>query len=512
MKTGFYYVYVLCTGAAVMALELAASRFLAPYFGTSMIVWANIIGLILLALSVGYFVGGRIADKHPNRNILMYISLAAGLWTAALPLWGHAIFRNLSAGIMNTPVTTIVLSLVAILLVFAPPVFLLAMVSPFTIRLSTQNSVDAGKVAGNLYAFSTIGSLVGTFGTAFGTIPYLGVVWTLLVWSALLVVVSIFGLTRRRRLGTSALLLLVVFTIVDTFVSHASSSAYGTVLWKQDTLYQYVQVVRQSDGGTALIYNEGGGVQSVQRPHDALAAGDYYDDYLLLPFLTANAAKIAVLGSAGGTIPHLLSVYDKPMFPQMRIIGVEIDSAVIPLDYRFFGVQPGDMTAVNEDARVYIRNTQQHFDIVIVDAYRNQIYIPPNMSTVEFFREIKARLTHGGLVALNVNAVQVDSPLLRAFEHTLHQVFPYVYRIKARGDFNYLIMGSQTPLSASRLQVIPDGTPLQSVARNWPAVLTPLTDAQVAGGMVLTDDRAPIEMMTDSMIFGYAGQRNSGGQ
>ncbi|KUO95835.1 fused MFS/spermidine synthase [Ferroacidibacillus organovorans] len=107
---GFYYVYVLCTGASVMALELDASRFLAPYFGTSMIVWANIIGMILLALSVGYFIGGRIADKYPNRSLLMHLSLAAGLWMASLPLWGHLIFRNLSSGIMNTPVSTIVLS------------------------------------------------------------------------------------------------------------------------------------------------------------------------------------------------------------------------------------------------------------------------------------------------------------------------------------------------------------------------------------------------------------------
>lgn len=262
---GFYYVYVLCTGASVMALELDASRFLAPYFGTSMIVCANIIGMILLALSVGYFIGGRIADKYPNRSLLMYLSLAAGLWMASLPLWGHLIFRNLSSGIMNTPVLTIVLSLVGIVLVFVPPVFLLAMVSPFAIRLTSHTSDSAGKVAGNLYAFSTLGSLFGTFRTAFGTIPYLGVVQTLLIWSGVLIVISAFGLRRAMRVnvGSVSIVMLVAFATGDVKVSTGVHSPYGKVLWSKDTLYQYVQVVRQRDGATALIYNEGGAAYSL---------------------------------------------------------------------------------------------------------------------------------------------------------------------------------------------------------------------------------------------------------
>ncbi|QSO50940.1 fused MFS/spermidine synthase [Alicyclobacillus curvatus] len=508
LQPKFYYFYVLATGASVMALELAASRFLAPYFGTSMIVWANIIGLILLALSVGYFVGGRIADKHPNHNLLMYISWTAGLWTASLPIWGHLIFRSLSAGILNTPFTVIILSLVAVLLVFAPPVFLLAMVSPFTIRLTTKTSGDAGKVAGNLYAFSTIGSLIGTFGTAFFTIPTLGVVQTLLTWSLVLILVSVLGLSKRSMVAVISVLVFALLAFAGMKASGAHSP-YGKVVWSKDTLYQYVQVVKEGDGSTALIYNEGGGVQSVARPNNALGPYDYYDDYLMLPFLTKDARSVAVLGSAGGTIPHLLSVYDKPDFPKLTVTGVEIDPAVIPLDYEYFGLKPGEARLVNQDARVFIRNTTQKFDIVIVDAYINQIYIPPHMSTVEFFGEIKSRLRQGGIAALNVNATTKNSPLLLSFEKTLKQVYPYVYQVRARGEFNYLLLASDSPIDVNRLSVISPRNPLFSVAQQWPLKLNPLTAKDVQKGMILTDNRAPIEMLTDSMIFNYARQEVS---
>lgn len=507
----FYYTYVFCTGAAVMALELAASRFLAPYFGTSMIVWANIIGLILLALSIGYFVGGRIADKHPSRNLLMYLSLSAGVWTASLPIWGHFIFGNLSSGIMSTPVTMIVLSLIAILLVFAPPVFLLAMVSPFTIRLTTRDFKESGKVAGNLYAFSTIGSLVGTFGTAFGTIPFLGVVQTLICWSLVLIVISIVGLSRRAQIGSISLVVFTALTVGDILTSQTNRSPYGKVVWHKDTLYQYVQVVKQSDNSMALIYNEGGGVQSVHRPGDALGPGDYYDDYLMLPFLLPYPKQVAILGSAGGTIPHLLSVYDKFYFPQMKVTGVEIDNAVIPLDYKYFGLRSQDATLVNEDARVFIRQTPVHYDIVVVDAYMNQIYIPPHMSTEQFFEEIQSKLTPTGILALNVNAVSQKSTLLLSFEKTLQQVYPYVYRVRARGDFNYLLIASAHPLSTNDFSAYDLSSALRSIAGDWPARLKPLTSRDVSGGMILTDNRAPVEMLTDSMIFDYAKHSSSSG-
>jgi predicted membrane-bound spermidine synthase len=499
----FLYLYVFITGASVMALELAASRFLAPYYGTSMIVWANIIGLILLSLSLGYWVGGRWADRRPDGRLLMTISLFAGVFTSLLPLWGKLIFPNLSAGILNTPILIIICSFFAILIVFAPPVFLLAMVSPFAIRLVSAEDGQIGKVAGNLFAFSTLGSLVGTFGTAFGTIPFLGTQETILLWSAALILISAWGLrhTKGRWLGFLLLLPLLLYLLTQGAVQSANKDP---IIWSKNTLYQYVKVTKNAEGTTALIYNEGGGVQSLRRPGDALSKGDYYDDYLLLPYMVKQPKEVLVLGSAGGTIPRLMAKYVKPSFPDLHITGVEIDPDVIALDERFFGLQPGDATLINQDARVFISNTDKRYDMVVVDAYSQQIYIPFHLSTVEFFQTIRQHLNETGLVALNVNATTPDSKLLVSMTKTIKKAFPYSYVVRARGQYNYIVLGSIHPLDSADLQQIDPKNPLADIRKEWPAQLEPLTNEQVASGQLLTDNRAPTEMLTDSMIFGIA--------
>ncbi|REE68122.1 putative membrane-bound spermidine synthase [Paenibacillus taihuensis] len=505
-KVSFLYSYVCITGASVMALELAASRFLAPYYGTSMIVWANIIGLILLSLSLGYWIGGRWADRRPDGKLLMLISLAAGVFTSLLPLWGKLIFPLLSNGILDTSLWIILCSFFAILIVFAPPVFLLAMVSPFAIRLVSASEEQIGKTAGNLYAFSTLGSIIGTFGTAFGTIPFLGTRETIFLWSAALIAISSLGLRKSKWKWSALFLLLPVLLYLipyDTFKQVEGKP----VVWSKDTLYQFVRVTQTADGQTSLIYNEGGGVQSMRRPNDALNKNDYYDDYLMLPFLMEKPEQVLVLGSAGGTIPRLLAKYVKPIYPGLHTTGVEIDPEVIKLDSRFFGLQPEDAKLVNQDARVFLDNTEERYDIVIVDCYSQQIYIPFHLSTVEFFQTIENHLNPSGLLALNVNAVSTDSRLLQSMEKTLHQAFPFSYVVRARGDYNYILLGSLTPLKLDKLKAIEADHPLAGIRDEWPKQLTSLTPEQFANGQLLTDNRAPTEMLTDSMIFSAAGAR-----
>src|SRR5690606_27660427 len=159
---------------------------------------------------------------------------------------------------------------------------------------------------------------------------------------------------------------------------------------------------------------------------------DYYNDYLMLPYLVENTENVLVLGSAGGTIPRLMAKYVKPHFPDLKVTGVEIDPEVSKLAPIYFGQQPDDMVVVNQDARVFVNGTAERFEIVIVDTYSEQIYIPFHLSTVEFFREVQEVLTENGLVALNVNATTPDSKLLISMAKTVQQVFPYTYLVKAR--------------------------------------------------------------------------------
>ncbi|HUW64646.1 MAG TPA: fused MFS/spermidine synthase, partial [Spirochaetia bacterium] len=458
VPSSFLYAYVSVTGASVMALELAASRFLAPFFGTSMIVWANIIGLILLSLSLGYWVGGHLADHKPDIRVLMVLSLASGTWSSLVPVWGRLIFQHLTNGMMNTPLWTIILSFIAILLVFAPPVFLLAMVSPFALRLISAEPQHMGKVAGGLYAFSTLGSLIGTFGTAFGTIPFWGTQETIFFWSGTLILISAWGL-RQYRLRYLAFILLLLPVVLYGWLGSSLKPGIN-VLWSKDTLYQFVQVLKFPDQSIALVYNEGGAFQSLAHPNDELSTNDYFDDYLLLPYLVNEPQNVLVLGSAGGTIPHLLAKYDQQSFPGLSVTGVEIDPAVIPLDYQFFGLKKQEATLVNQDARVFVNQTHKQFSIIIVDAYTQQIYIPFHLSTEEFFQTLQNRLQPGGLIAMNVNATTPASKLLQSMVKTVGAVFPYTYIAKSNGEYNYVLLGSQQPLDFGRFAKIKADNPL----------------------------------------------------
>lgn len=506
-SVSFLYVYVFLTGAAVMSLEIAASRFLAPYYGTSMIVWANIIGLILLSLSLGYWIGGKWADKRPDGYLLMKLSLFSGIFVSILPLWSKFLFPMLSAGIMNTSIWIIIGSFFAILLVFAPPVFLLAMVSPFAIRLIAKETENLGKVAGNLTAFSTLGSLFGTFGTAFGTIPFLGARETIFLCSSILIIISTVGLWKSpaKKLGIFIIVPVLLYFMTNT---KETTMAGEKILWEQDSLYQHIRVTQDDSKDISLVYNEGGGVQSIRRADDSLYHDDYYNNYLLVPFLVDSPKEVLILGSAGGTIPRSMAKYVKPLYPNLNISGVEIDPDVIELSSRFFDLQPKDAKIINQDARVFMNGTNQRYDAVMVDCYSQQIYIPFHLSTVEFFNTIRGKLTKNGVIAMNVNATTPDSHLLTSLAKTLNQVFPYTYTVKARGQYNYMLLGATHPLSTERIAKIDETSPLEEIKRDWPEKLEVVTSQQIQNGEILTDNHAPTEWLTDSMIFSEANTRD----
>ncbi|MBU0670907.1 fused MFS/spermidine synthase, partial [Patescibacteria group bacterium] len=176
-QTYFLYLFVFICGAAVMCLEMAASRLMAPFFGSSIFVWGNIIGIVLIALTAGYYLGGRVADKHPNKNHLYYYVLVAGVYIAFIPFFFQLMYSDLNLNLIfgNSYILAVIIgSFITALLFFAPPIFLLGFVSPYAIRLATKKIEDAGKIAGSLYAFSTFGSIIGTFGASLLLVPFLG--------------------------------------------------------------------------------------------------------------------------------------------------------------------------------------------------------------------------------------------------------------------------------------------------------------------------------------------------
>lgn len=477
---------VFGAGTGSLATEISASRLLAPYYGSSTIVWANLIGLVLASLAVGYWLGGRLADRRPSRQLLGALILAAAALVAVLPFVTRPILDVAAEGLDRVSAGAVIGSFFATLLLFAPPVALLGAVAPFAIRLAIADVREAGAVAGRLYALSTAGSLFGTFLPALVAIPLVGTQRTMLLSAAVLAASAAPLLGRRWLFAVVAPAALVA-------VPPGAVKAADGVIYEQESRYQFIQV-RQEEGVRRLYLNEGIAVHSLWRPGTVLTGG-VWDAFLAVPTLVGRPPRdLAVLGNAGGTVARAFGVF----YPSVRIDGAELDPAVTDAGYRFLGMGDNPRLVTHDaDARPFLRRTRRRYDLVYVDAYR-QPYVPFYLATREFFRLVRERLRPGGLVALNVATVPGDDRLARGLAGTLAHEFPSV-RWWQPLRFNRIVLGFTAPL-ASRP---PPSARLAALVRllrgGLRGPVTPSADPW-------TDDRAPVEWVTDRMIVSFAAR------
>ncbi len=483
---------VFGAGIGALATEITASRLLAPYFGSSTVVWANLIGIVLAALALGYWLGGRVADRRPEERLLGWIVLAAAVFVAVIPFAAKPLLDVTVEGLDTASAGAVVGSFLAILVLCAPPVVLLGMVSPFAIRLAVSSIATAGAVAGRLYALSTAGSLLGTFLPALVLIPAIGTQRTFLVIAVILAATSCLMLGARYLLVTGLLAVLLV-------VPPGAIKAEEGLIHEENSLYQYIGVVQRPDGRRVLHLNEGVAIHSVWWPDSVLTGGEW-DMYLAVPSLLGRPLRrVAILGNAGGTTARALGVY----YPDAAVDGVELDPAVTRVGREYFGLGDNPRLTVHDaDARPFLRSTDARYDLIVVDAYR-QPYVPFYLATREFFRLVRDHLTPGGIVALNVATVPDDKRLVEAVGGTLAADFPQVLAWPAL-RFNTLVIGLTRPL--------PDAQFRRRLS-SGPAALSPLRrllarDAvrMEVGTRPWTDDRAPVEWLTDRMIVEYAAE------
>ena len=276
-------------GAASLGAEIAAARLLAPWFGASTIVWANTIATVLVALSVGYWVGGRLADRDPTIAGLSRVVLCAAGLLALVPFVAEPFLRISVEALDRVEAGAFVGSLIGVLVLVAVPVMLLGAVAPYAVRLSVRTVEEAGRVAGRLYAISTIGSLVGTFLSALLLIPLVGTRRTFLAFALALAVVAVPALQRRFVLAPVGVALLLAIP-----VGTVKATGDARVIWDRETEYQYARVTERPDGERRLELNEGQAVHSVYRPGEWLT-DDYWDEMLVLPFAT-DAPRAALGG------------------------------------------------------------------------------------------------------------------------------------------------------------------------------------------------------------------------
>jgi predicted membrane-bound spermidine synthase len=495
-------------GMTSLGVELTASRLLDPFFGNSLIIWAVLIGLVLIYLTVGYYVGGKWADRNPDDSVLYQITAWAAFLIGLVPfiarpvlLWSVQGFAQYSAGILAG-------SLLGVIALFAVPVTLLGCVSPFAIRLAVKDVESAGNVAGGLYALSTVGSILGTFLPVLVLVPNIGTRNTFFTFAFVLLAVSLAGLLWVRPRRALPYLLMPVLLVVLMILLPANlikPVEYGQLMYETESQYNYIQVVKWGDE-VWLKLNEGQGIHSVYNP-DSVLVGGIWDYFLIAPYFnnppyTADqVGSLALIGSAAGTVPKEYT----DVYGPIPIDGAEIDPEIIRVGREYFDMNEPNFNVVAQDGRYFLTNSPKKYDVIAIDAYRPP-YIPFQLTTREFFAQCKDHLTDNGVVAINVGRTVTDWSLVQVLASTLKSEFPNVYTVDlaqpGQDLINVLVVATKQPTSvgnmAANAQLLTNPI-LQQVA----AASIPRAAEFTNPTMVFTDDKAPVEQVVHGLILSF---------
>ncbi len=512
LKRTLLLLVVFFGGMTSLGVELSASRLLDPFFGNSLIIWAVLIGMVLIYLTVGYYIGGKWADRHPDDAVLYQITAWAAFFIGLVPfvarpvlLWSVRGFAQYSGGILAG-------SLLGVVALFAVPVTLLGCVSPFAIRLAVKDVESAGNVAGGIYALSTVGSIMGTFLPVLVLVPNIGTRNTFFLFSFALLAISLAGLFWTRKARALPYLLMPVVLVVLILVLPGGiikPVEYGELLYETESSHNYIQVVQWGDE-VWLKLNEGQGVHSIYDPNSVLVGG-IWDHFLIAPFFnnppfTADqVGSLALIGSAAGTVAKQYTV----VYGDIPIDGAEIDPEIIRVGREYFDMNEPNFNAVAQDGRYFLVNSPRTYDVIAIDAYRPP-YIPFHLTTREFFRQCREHLTDHGVVAINVGRTRTDWSLVQVLASTLKAEFPNVYTVDLAQPgydlINVLVVATKQP---TRLENLAQNAAwmtdplLQQVAQN----AIPRAAEFTQPTFVFTDDKAPVEQVVHGLILSFvAGQ------
>ncbi|OGY41862.1 MAG: hypothetical protein A2Y82_05400 [Candidatus Buchananbacteria bacterium RBG_13_36_9] len=500
MKKIYLLVLAFTSGMTIMAVEISASRLIAPYFGTSTFVWTNIIGVIMVALALGYYLGGKLADTLADFKMLLKICLSASLILLIIPFLTGPLVDFITKNIIVFKSASFFIfggSLITVSILFILPIILLGMVSPYIIKLLSLLDPQIGKDAGLVFSVSTIGSILGTFLPTLLFIPYLGTRKTIIIFTILLIIVVLAGFFKKKWIIIPFLLILSFLWIKLPPIKDAEG-----IVYEDESIYQYFQIIDQ-DNYRYLKINEGLGVFSILNLGNSLLTDSYYDFYNLLPYLDGNNKKqdILILGLAGGTISTQLHNFFARDY-NLQLIGVEIDKKMIDAAKKFFSLENNSLSVYNLDGRNFLDLTDNQYDSIIIDVYSNQLYISFHLTTKEFFQTVKKHLKNMGVVAMNVNAASPNSSLLKNITNTMLLEFNNVYLIPiAQDSWNYMALASDNELDFNKLSEFKEIPELANIIDR--AKTNNLKISYDNNFCYLTDDRAPIEYLTDWMVIDY---------
>lgn len=495
----FLYLTEFFAGMSVMAVELGASRLLAPYFSSSQIVWTIIIGTIMIAMALGNIYGGKTADKCPNPDKLYGRIIIAAIWIALIPVVGKYIIIGISALLVFTVNSNflIIAAFAACMVIFVFPLFLLGTVTPSLVKYSVDSLDDNGKTVGTLGAFNTIGSIIGTFMPTFVTIPAVGTSITFLIFAGILLVLSIVYFVSVHS-GTKKVIASVLIFILCCGLGYSDSFAFWErdLTYEGESVYNYLQVY-ENDKEVVLSTNVLFGVQSVYMKQDGLT-GMYYDYAMAAPLMIKDKSvsdmNMLILGMGTGTYATQCSRY----LGDMNIEGVEIDEKITKLSRQYFSL-PQSVPVTTYDGRAFLNSSDKKYDVIMVDAYQD-ITIPFQMSSVEFFKLVKEHLTDDGVMVVNMNMRgSKEGNINQYLADTIGQVFGTEYTVDVAGSSNRELFASD---NADIVNILTSNTAAlgNRELKNMMTRVVSNTSQYDKGSYVLTDDKAPVELLGMQVI------------
>ncbi len=527
----YLYLTEFFAGMSVMAVELGASRLLAPYFSSSQIVWTIIIGTIMIAMALGNLFGGKWADQNPDPDRLYARIILAACWIALIPVVGKYIILAVS-GLLIFTINShylVVAAFAACMLVFVFPLFLLGTVTPSLVKFTVESLDEGGRVVGRLNAANTIGSILGTFLPTFVTIPAVGTSISFLLFSGILLLLAVAyfcsgreedgrseeqeksakSMTADRAAKVRVIIGIIIF-VIACILGHKSSFAFweDDLTYEGESVYNYLQVY-EDDKKAVLSTNVLFGVQSVYRKEKSLT-GMYYDYAMAAPMMAGAGEKpldILILGMGTGTFATQCGRY----FNDINVEGVEIDEKITDLAHTYFAL-PDETKVTTYDGRAFLAVSDQKYDVIMVDAYQD-ITIPFQMSSVEFFAMVRDHLKEGGVMVVNMNMRgQKEGNINQYLADTISQVFDSVYTVDVTGSTNrelFAVMGADAAdMLASSLETAKDATAAdqgghkempEDLLRMMEYVSEGMTEYQ-ATDLIFTDDKAPVELLGMQVI------------
>jgi spermidine synthase len=498
-------VLVFIAGIASMSLEFAASRILIPVFGSSIYTWGSLIGVILTGLSLGYHIGGKLADKNPSFRKLCLVIFSAGLYMIFIPFIAPTLTRAFFQFVSDSQYA----SLFAVFTLLIVPTFLLGIVSPYAIKLATRRLTELGNVSGNLYSLSTIGSIVGTFLTVFILIPTFEINYIIFgLGVTLMFFSSLFGLARFPKI-LAVFVVVVVLLPFSPYISLSSAGTAmihtGTLVYEKETLYSHLDVI--DSGNIRTLYLDGN-IHSQMYKDKPEELVNTYTKYFHLGFLfNPNAKDVLFVGGGGFSGPkNFLSMYS-----DIRIDVIEIDPDVINAAHNYFNLPANNgsrLMVYNDDARNFLSKTEKQYDLIILDAFSKN-YVPFHLMTLEYFQLLDEKLTSDGIIiSNNIGSMTGDrSEIVRAVYKTISQVFPSVYVFpteKNPGNLqNIMLATMKTPTDYGKAELRQLASNNDINNHNSTIVLDDLdylehlyeAELQTSDVPLLTDQFAPVETL-----------------